>query len=326
MCGLFGFSDPRHTLTQKQMRRLTTSLATASEQRGTDASGIAYVQGQNLRIYKRPKPAHAMTWLVPAHTTAVMGHTRMTTQGNGAFNANNHPFPGACGQTRFALAHNGVLHNDDELKKRYHLSKTNIQTDSYVAVQLLEQDGRLDAETIGNTASLLEGTFTLTVLDQFNNLYLIKGNSPLCIYRFENGLICYASTADILKEALKRCGFISGSKEIIGLSEGDILCIRPDGRLQMSRFDTSNLKKHLRWWNFGDYYLFEPKRNRILTDDSSTPLDDLLETACNMGFLEEDVLMLLEEGFCEEEIEEMLNTPGMFYSALMEAAYAQMEY
>ena len=26
---------------------------------------------------------------------------------------------------------------------------TNIQTDSYVAVQLLEQDGRLDAETIG---------------------------------------------------------------------------------------------------------------------------------------------------------------------------------
>lgn len=92
----------------------------------------------------------------------------------------------------------------------------------------------------------------------------------------------------------------------------------------MSRFDTSNLKKRLCWWNFGDYYLFVPKRNR--TDDPHTPLDDLLETACNMGFLEEDVLMLLEEGFCEEEIEEMLNTPEMFYSALMEAAYAQMEY
>ena len=33
MCGLFGFSDPKHTLTQKQIRRLTTALATASEQR-----------------------------------------------------------------------------------------------------------------------------------------------------------------------------------------------------------------------------------------------------------------------------------------------------
>ena len=96
MCGLFGFSDPNHTLTQKQIRRLTGSLATASEQRGTDASGIAYVQGQTLRIYKRPLPAHSMTWLVPTHTTAVMGHTRMTTQWNSAFNPNNHPFPGIC--------------------------------------------------------------------------------------------------------------------------------------------------------------------------------------------------------------------------------------
>ena len=52
MCGLFGFSDPKHTLTQKQIRRLTGSLATASEQRGTDASGIAYVQD----VYKRQEP------------------------------------------------------------------------------------------------------------------------------------------------------------------------------------------------------------------------------------------------------------------------------
>lgn len=94
MCGLFGFSDPNHTLTQKQIRRLTGSLATASEQRGTDASGIAYVHGQTHRIYKRPLPAHSMTWLIPAHTTAVMGHTRMTTQGSSAFNPNNHLVPG----------------------------------------------------------------------------------------------------------------------------------------------------------------------------------------------------------------------------------------
>ena len=30
---------------------------------------------------------------------------------------------------------------------------------------------------------------------------------------FENGLICYASTADILKEALARCSFLPRSKE-----------------------------------------------------------------------------------------------------------------
>ena len=70
------------------------------------------------------------------------------------------------------------------------------------------------------------------------------------------------------------------------------MCIR-------DRFDTTNLNKRLRWWNCGDYYFFEPKQNRILTDDTRTPLDELLETACNMGFIEDDILMLLEEGFCE---------------------------
>ena len=94
----------------------------------------------------------------------------------------------------------------------------------------------------------------------------------------------------------------------------------------MSRFDTTNLNKRLRWWNCGDYCFFEPKQNRILTDDTRTPLDELLETACNMGFIEDDILMLLEEGFCEEEVEAMLNSPGLFYRTLMEEIYAPMEY
>ena len=324
MCGLFGFSDPKRTLTQRQLRRLTGSLATASEQRGTDASGIAYVEGQTLRIYKRPLPAHSMTWLVPAHTAVVMGHTRMTTQGNSAFNPNNHPFPVVCGDTHFALAHNGVLLNDDVLKQRYHLPKTNIQTDSYVAVQLLEQEGRLDAETIGKTAARMEGSFSLTILNQFNYLYLVKGNSPLYIYRFESGLICYASTAGILKEALDRCSFLPHSKEIISLSEGDILCIRPDGRLQMSCFDTSNLRKHLQWWDCGDYDCWMPHSLCIHRKGTSTPLEALLEAACNMGFLENDVYLLLEEGFDESDIEELLNMPGAFYDTLAEAVYARM--
>ena len=131
MCGLFGFSDPFHVLTQKQLRKLTAALAIASEERGTDASGIAYVQAHKLRIYKRPKAAHAVPWFVPAGTTVVMGHTRMATQGNPNYNPNNHPFPGVCGETRFALAHNGVLRNDEALKRKYHLPKSPVQTDSY---------------------------------------------------------------------------------------------------------------------------------------------------------------------------------------------------
>lgn len=211
------------------------------------------------------------------------------------------------------MAHNGVLHNDDALKQRCHLPKTNGQLCGGTASGAGRTAGRRDHREYCRPA----GRFVLlTLLNQFNHLYLVKGNSPLCIYRFENGLICYASTADILKEALARCSFLPRSKEIVSLSEGDILCIRPDGRLQMSRFDTSNLHKHLRWWDCGAYDCRMPQSRRLYRENLRTSLDTLLETACNMGFLEDDVYLLLEEGFDENDIEELLNLPGAFYDTL----------
>ena len=68
----------------------------------------------------------------------MMGHTRMATQGNCRKNYNNHPFPGRAGGQAFALAHNGVLSNDDILRRKLALPETKIETDSYVAVQLIE--------------------------------------------------------------------------------------------------------------------------------------------------------------------------------------------
>lgn len=69
-----------------------------------------------------------------SHTAAVMGHTRHATQGTLKFNGNNHPFRGRCGNTDFALAHNGILCNDRELRKELKLPKTKIETDSYRSV------------------------------------------------------------------------------------------------------------------------------------------------------------------------------------------------
>ncbi len=41
----------------------------------------------------------------------------MTTQGNAKPNYNNHPFRGVAEQLPFALAHNGILRNDELLKR-----------------------------------------------------------------------------------------------------------------------------------------------------------------------------------------------------------------
>ena len=137
MCCLFGFADYGHQLTRKQRSRLLTVLSVACEDRGTDATGIAYNYDGRQYIYKRPLAAHLMWYRVPLDATTVMGHTRMTTQGSEKHNENNHPFRGYAGGNHFALAHNGVLYNDKILRRKMKLPVTKIETDSYIAVQLL---------------------------------------------------------------------------------------------------------------------------------------------------------------------------------------------
>ena len=94
----------------------------------------------------------------------------------------------------------------------------------------------------------------------------------------------------------------------------------------MSRFDTSNLYKRLRWWDCGDYDDWSIKKySGLYQEGEPASLDTLLETACNMGFLEEDIYLLLEEGFDESEIEALLNSPAACYDSLADAAYARID-
>ncbi|UKI37527.1 MAG: hypothetical protein L6V93_05185 [Clostridiales bacterium] len=92
-----------------------------------------------MSYIKRQKSASYIDFKHPDNAVCVTGHTRHATQGDKKKNYNNHPFSGSCRNIKFALSHNGVIVNDDELKAQYNLPKTRIETDSYIAVQLLEK-------------------------------------------------------------------------------------------------------------------------------------------------------------------------------------------
>ena len=147
MCALFGWLDYKHIVPYKVLKHLTQSLANAAEERGTDAAGISYVKDGRVSIYKRPKPAHRIHFNAPDGISAIMGHTRMATQGDKKKNYNNHPFAGHADK-EFAFAHNGVLYNDTTLRRDRKLPDTHIETDSYIGVQLIEQQGTLDFESL----------------------------------------------------------------------------------------------------------------------------------------------------------------------------------
>ena len=115
MCGLFGFL--RYGEAIKNLSTLTNSLAEQSAVRGTDATGIAFNEGGKLKIIKDGKSAYELDFKLGDDICTVIGHTRHSTQGSEKKNCNNHPFPGKVGGLHFALAHNGVISNDDELRK-----------------------------------------------------------------------------------------------------------------------------------------------------------------------------------------------------------------
>lgn len=299
MCCLFGLLDYGHSLTAKQTDRIISTLANECEVRGTDATGIAYNSGGKLCIYKRPFPAHRIKFRIPGDAHLVMGHTRMTTQGSEKRNYNNHPFLGHTNGQTFALAHNGVLYNDQALRREQKLPKTKVQTDSYIAVQLIEQQKALDLARLAYMAEQVEGSFSFTVMDDKDNLYFVKGDNPLYILHFPKlRLYLYASTQDILEKALWRLRINAKSGEPVKLDCGELLCIDSQGQMTRGKFNGDKLYRHSYFYGYCPY--------AITNGGADEYVDSLKAVAYAYGYAPEAIDRMLAYGFDPEEIEEFL--------------------
>ena len=299
MCCLFGFYNYSGQ-SINNICNLTNVLAEEATVRGTDATGIAYNHKGKLIIHKEPKSAFQIDFKHPEDVVCVTGHTRHPTQGDKKKNYNNHPFSGRCKNTNFALAHNGVIMNDKRLRKELHLPSTKIETDSFVAVQLIEKKRKLNGESIKFMAERIDGSFAFSILDTDNTLWLVRGDSPLSLVHIPKyKLYVYASTSEILFKALVETKLFEEIKkakfEEINISEGDILNLLPDGNIVYDRFkytDYCYLGRGYHWYDW-DYY-------------ENSYIDDLKSVATYQGYSPKDVDELLDNGFSPEEIEEYL--------------------
>lgn len=248
MCAIFGFLDYSKKVSPNVLKNLLKSLSVAAESRGTDATGISYVNNGNIVTFKKAKPAHKVKLYFPNDKTAVIGHTRFTTQGSEKHNYNNHPFEGATDNHTFALAHNGVLYNNSELRREKALPDTKIETDSYIAVQLIEKENMVDSSSIKAMAESVLGSFVFTVLRDDNTLFLVKGDNPITLVHFpEYGLYVYASTTAILTTTLKAVKFTTPCEEV-PVIDGDIVRIDSDGKLTVRIFEEKVQKYSYRNW------------------------------------------------------------------------------
>ncbi len=320
MCALFGFLDYGKRVPWKVLQKLVQALANASEVRGNHASGIAYNRGDRLSIYKRPLPAHKLRFHIPEGTSAVMGHTRLTTQGSQKRNQNNHPFRGQA-ETEFALAHNGVLWNDAALRKQLNLPETPIETDSFIAVQLIESQHELSFDSLQYLAEQVRGYFTFTVLDEDNNLWFVKGESPLYLVHFPSlGLYIYASTKEIFKEAMRLLRVRLPKNDVIEVDEGEIVKIATDGTITRDKYTVHDDYFGCRW---GGYFGYDWGWSGAASTSRSASADDddedialLIDMCGYYGLQPEEVQHLRDMGYSYDEIEELLYDPAAYGLAL----------
>lgn len=291
MCGLFGFSfygTVDKFVTTNKFETLLKELGHASTVRGTQATGIAYNDNNKMHIIKDAVSAYEFKFNVPKNATKVIGHTRRTTKGSEKENYNNHPFLGYTPNKTFAFAHNGVLDNELELSKKYNFPYTEIETDSYAAVQVLEQLGEFSVDSIKKMAEEVEGMFTFTLLDENDNLYIVKNDSPFHMVHFPDlKVYLYASTQEILMEALMQSyltkniimDVLKGSKEAKAQMEwiepvkGDILVVNSLGEISKSKFNPKWRTKKASY-SYGYYntanYTASKSETKALTAGTST--------------------------------------------------------
>lgn len=199
----------------------------ASQSRGNDATGIAYIdQKEGLVVVKEgidadgfvksPEFLKATENLPPI----VIGHTRAATGGATASehdNKNNHPFYSM--ESGIAVVHNGIV--DDKMWrktvgadggiKRPFVSGTDSEVFLRMVETLLEDNKDVSMETaIYDSAYNISGTFALVFIkkDEPNRLWFAAHTNPVCLaYNQKENYIVFASTEKIIEEAMSEYKF-----------------------------------------------------------------------------------------------------------------------
>ncbi|WP_215113282.1 glutamine--fructose-6-phosphate transaminase (isomerizing) [Exiguobacterium sp. s63] len=153
------------------------------EYRGYDSAGLALMH-ENVNVHKEVGRIAALREIIPAEVdgTIGIGHTRWATHGVPSV-PNAHPHQSTTG--RFTLVHNGVIENDEIIKKTLDVPFLS-ETDTEVIVQLMEKHfvelGDVEA-AFRKTLSDLHGSYAIAMIDSEDQerLYIGKNKSPLLV-------------------------------------------------------------------------------------------------------------------------------------------------
>ena len=179
MCGIVGYIGNRNSIDVliKGLKNL--------EYRGYDSAGIAVIENEKVEIIKKEgKIANLEKEVKDLKPSNIgIGHTRWATHGPANI-TNAHPHRVG----NITLVHNGIIENyvqikKDLLKEGYTFKS---DTDTEVACALIDsiyKKTNNKLETLKKANEIIIGSFAFGIIfdDDFNNLYVMRKDSPLIV-------------------------------------------------------------------------------------------------------------------------------------------------
>jgi len=227
MCGILGIIAHKESyITHKQYEKALKELFILSEARGKEASGFAMKQDNELVVFKTPYPASTLVkeqifkgnlkklFNDPNERIyAVIGHSRLVTNGVEQFSKNNQPVV----KKGIVGVHNGIVTNVKRLWNKYYDEEKISDLDTEIILTLLDrfyrdEDHLLNA--VVKTFHEIEGMTNISLLfNRLDNLLLATNNGSLYWVASKDGKIFLFSSEKIF---LKRVIRHSAIKKYFG--------------------------------------------------------------------------------------------------------------
>jgi glutamine---fructose-6-phosphate transaminase (isomerizing) len=183
MCGIVAYIGPReaYPVIMKGLKRL--------EYRGYDSAGVALLEKNNLRVYKKQGRVAALEESIigkDLHAHAGIGHTRWATHGEPS-DRNAHPHLSANG--KLAMIHNGIIENYAQLKteltKKGYTFKSDTDTEVLLNfIEDIQENNQCSLEeSLRIALKRVTGAYVIVLLDKDHpdTIIAARKGSPLVI-------------------------------------------------------------------------------------------------------------------------------------------------
>ena len=235
MCGIFGVITRRNALGAKA-EDLLDALFRLSESRGKEAAGLAGISGDTIRVLKSPVPSSLLA-RTPAYAdyvdavvrspargggaVAVIGHSRLVTNGAQTEHGNNQPVS----VDDLVGIHNGIIVNDEALWRAHPELVRKSEVDTEVLLRLVRHHAGRDGSFVGGVRSAfaeLDGVANVAMFaSELDQLTVATNNGSIyhCADR-DGGWFAFASERYILETAIEKAGLTQRATAVTQLVAG----------------------------------------------------------------------------------------------------------